>query len=307
MLKDILSEGLETPNYNSSAKEEIHMILEYSVSDQWAGITSSCANRVIFSHDVSNSRMLALDDVGDVVEQVLPDLVVLSGAHLLESQTELFWTQRLDYSSRILEAIVAPVHWELASIGNLKFFHRLAHKLFPKVESLGLNEQELVSVAKSCKAPFNFASLSSKPSVGVVSDLLHWLMLTFGSQDQSVLGRVHLHSLSFHIIVVRDQGAWLNTREAVMAGAREAGLQACATTVFNSSAFKLLLPGEFHVSSSDPDLSHLSLSAEGGWAEWSRDGFLYHLSPVLVCKNPSKTVGLGDAISASGLLHSQFK
>ena len=282
------------------------MILEYSVSEQWAGITSSCANRVIFSHDVSNSRMLALDDVSEVVEQIVPDLVVLSGAHLLESQTEPFWTQRLDDSSRILEAIVTPVHWELASVGNLKFFSSLALKLFPKVESLGLNEQELLSVAKSCNAPFNFATLPSKPSVGVVSDLLHWLMLTFGSHNKSVLGRVHLHSLSFHIIVVKDKGAWLNTRAAVMAGAREAGLQACGTTTFNSSMFKLLLPGKFYASSSDPNLSQLLLSAGNGWAEWSRDGFFYYLSPVLVCRSPSRTVGLGDAISASGLLHSQF-
>ena len=307
-LKGILNGAVETPSYNASSREEVHMILEYSVAEEWAGITSTCANRVIFSHDVSNSKMLALEDVKRIVQKVNPDLVVLSGAHLLESQTQEFWVQRLRDSSVILDAIMAPVHWELATVGNLKFFRNLADTLFSKVESLGLNEQELVSVAMSYNAPFDFANISSKPSVANVSDILHWLMSTFSSalNKQSVLTRVHLHSLGFHVIAVTQGGPWVNTREAVMAGTREAGLQACNMNTFNSTAFKILLPQHFHVSSSDPELSNYLLTAKDGWAEWYRGNVMYYLSPVLVCKNPFKTVGLGDAISASGLLHSQF-
>jgi hypothetical protein len=35
-------------------------------------------------------------------------------------------------------------------------------------------------------------------------------------------------------------------------------------------------------------------------------GVALALSPVLVCRKPAKTVGLGDAISATGLIHSQY-
>ena len=42
-------------------------------------------------------------------------------------------------------------------------------------------------------------------------------------------------------------------------------------------------------------------------SEFTHDGYnSFAFSPVLVCLNPEKTVGLGDAISATGLLYSQF-
>ena len=41
--------------------------------------------------------------------------------------------------------------------------------------------------------------------------------------------------------------------------------------------------------------------------EFEYEGFEFAFSPVLVCKKPRRTVGLGDAISATGLLYSQYK
>ncbi len=38
----------------------------------------------------------------------------------------------------------------------------------------------------------------------------------------------------------------------------------------------------------------------------SNDNIKLYICPVLVCKRPLKTVGLGDAISASGLLYNVF-
>uniref|UniRef100_A0A1I7WBH9 Uncharacterized protein n=1 Tax=Heterorhabditis bacteriophora TaxID=37862 RepID=A0A1I7WBH9_HETBA len=37
-----------------------------------------------------------------------------------------------------------------------------------------------------------------------------------------------------------------------------------------------------------------------------RDDVLFIYTPVLVCKFPSKTVGVDDALSTTGLLYSQF-
>jgi hypothetical protein len=36
---------------------------------------------------------------------------------------------------------------------------------------------------------------------------------------------------------------------------------------------------------------------------WSSNGITYVLTPVVVCGHPTKTVGLGDAISSMGLLY----
>lgn len=307
-MRTLLNPGIETPSYSMNAKEEVHMILEYSSEDEWGDLKSSCANRVIFSHDISNSKMVALEHVEEAVNTVSPDLVILSGAHLLEGQSSDFWVQRLHDAATVLETVSAPVHWELATVGDLEFCYHLAQVLFPRVESLGLNEQELLSVALSSKAPFDFNAIPSKPTIDYVSDLLHWLMVTYSSVSgkPSVLTRVHLHSLSFHVIAAVQGGPWTNNKESVMAGAQTAGLQACNMDAINSTAFKIILPNQFRISATDTILSNKLYTAVNGWTQWSRDRVMYYLSPVLVCKNPSKTVGLGDAISASGLLYSQF-
>ena len=287
------------------------MILEYSAGNQWGEVKSFCANRVIFSHDISNSNMVALEQVEESVAKFMPDLAILSGAHLLGDQTQEVWEQRLNHTATILEIVLRsiPVHWELATIGNLNFFQHLADSLFPRIQSLGLNEQELLSVAKSCGAPFDFENIPQKPDIELVSDLLHWLMLQYSSitGHSSTLSRVNLHSLMFHVIAVVQGGPWHNSKQAVMAGARVAGLQACDATAFNAFDFKLLNPEQFYVSRENIPLSEKVTYSKDGCIQWFRSGIHYYLSPVLVCNNPAKTVGLGDAISALGLIYSEFK
>ena len=221
----------ELPLVNST-DDEVHMILEYSSGDEWGQVRSFCANRVIFSHDVMNSRMVALEYIQESVNQFKPDLLVLSGAHLLGDQIQEVWKSRLTVTSNVLKNTPVPAHLELATIGNLFFFHQLAQALFMRIDSLGLNEQELLSVAKACDAPFDFNTISQKPDIDVVSDLLHWLMQTYSSiSGTSSLTRVHLHTLTFHVIAVVE-GTWKNSKQAVMAGAKIAGLQACDSTTF---------------------------------------------------------------------------
>lgn len=308
-LKSLLPDDVITPTHTIESNDEVHIILEYSAGSQWGEVRSSCANRIIISHDVSNSNMVALEFVRDTVQQFTPDLVVLSGAHLLEGLDKKVWKQHLNTIGELLDYTLdsIPVHWELATIGNLEFFHELANILFPRVNSLGLNEQELLSVAKSCNAPFDFNDVPQKPGIDWVSDLLHWLMLTYSSESNttrmSSLTRVHMHSLSFHLIATVERGPWFHNKEAVMAGARVAGLQACNIDTFSPNNFTVLHPKEFYVSRSDVVPIMLPKS---GWIHWSRDNINYHFSPVLVCINPTKTVGLGDAISALGLIYSRY-
>ena len=311
-LKNLLHPGIFTPTYFSgNGHDEIHMILEYPTGAQWGGIKSTCANRIIFSHDISNSKMMALENIEGAAQQFLPELVVLSGAHLLGGQPHETWMQRLKDITTLLDNVLkeVPVHWELATIGNMKFFQKLATLLFPKVNSIGLNEQELLSVARSSNAPFDFTSIPQKPGIEWVADLLHWLMSTFSSlhNKPSTLTRVHFHSLSFHMIATVEDGPWLNNRDAVMAGARVAGLQACDTDAFTIDAFKVLNPEYFHITNTDAKLKEVVMSSRTGWVEWTRGGINYFFSPVLVCKSPKKTVGLGDAISSLGLLYSGYQ
>ena len=309
-LRSLLNEQIATPSFTPESHDEIHMILEYAKGEVWGDITAACANRVIFSHDISNAKLVALELFKDSLTNFKPDLIVLSGAHLLDGQPRSFWERRLADIENLLDSIPhsVPVHWELATVGDLQYFFHLSNTLFPRIDSLGLNEQELLSAAKSAKAGFDFDSIPQKPGIGRISDLLHWLMSTYAKQSNSRLSRVHFHSLFFHIVVTSSGGPWYSVDDGLVAGARVAGLQACNVTSFTLSNFELKMPLDFALSKTDRELSrrHHYSSDSSHVVHWKRGGADYHLSPVLVCRAPVKTVGLGDAISSLGLLYTKF-
>ena len=312
-LRSLLQPHIHTPTFTPESRDEVHLIMEYPKGERWGGITSTCANRVIISHDVSNAKMVALEDFRQTLSSFKPDLVILSGAHLMQGETSDFKRKRLVDVARLLDDVPAttPVHSELATIGDLDYLRDLAETTFPRIDSLGLNEQELVSLAKSSGADFDFAHMPAKPNISLVSDLLHWLIQTHSSlgREKSRLTRVHFHTLSFHVIAtVMRPPHWANSKSAVLAGARIAGLQACDVEHFEAGKFELQVPLDFTLSVTDGVMSQhfVSLTPESGVVSWERGGVAYVFTPVLVCRAPSKTVGLGDAISSMGLLYSQF-
>lgn len=79
-----------------------------------------------------------------------PDLIVVSGFHLLDSQNESFWQNRItdaEYAFMRLPHSV-PVHLELASMSHCPVMVAIVTQLFPLVNSIGLNEQELAFISK---------------------------------------------------------------------------------------------------------------------------------------------------------------
>ena len=310
-LRSLLDKRIATPTFTTDSQDEIHMILEYSKGQRWGEVTAPCANRVIFSHDISNAKLVALESFQDSLEQFKPELIILSGAHLLDGQPKTFWEKRLADIAKLLDRIPSniPVHWELATVGDLHYFYHLSETLFPRIDSLGLNEQELLSAAKSTNASFDFDSIPKKPGVEWISDLLHWLVTTYTKRDDSRLSRVHFHSLAFHIVATPTNGPWHGAQDGLVAGAKVAGLQACNVMSFNPVDFELRMPLNFALSQTDHKLSSIHRYGSDDLSHivhWRREATDYYLSPVLVCREPTKTVGLGDAISSLGLLFTNF-
>ena len=85
-LKSLLHQDIITPYQIQS--DEVHLILEYFANEQYENIHSPAANRFIVSHDLYNSNMKLLDDFFENIKTLKPDLIILAGLHLLESQPE---------------------------------------------------------------------------------------------------------------------------------------------------------------------------------------------------------------------------
>ncbi|MEQ2159619.1 hypothetical protein GOODEAATRI_024893, partial [Goodea atripinnis] len=253
--------------------------------EKWASIQAPQANRFIFSHDVSNGAMSTLETFVASLEEFQPELVVLSGFHMMEGQGRELWGERLKEVRRCSEQQVLPV-----------------------VSSIGLNEQELLFLSQAAEGPHAaLPAWKGIPEVGRVSDILFWILEQHGRTDpssESDLTRIHFHTLAYHILATVD-GYWGNQAAAVMAGARVASSQACGLQAVDISKVELKAPLEFHSSHSGPG-KQLSLNPEEPVTVWHRGNITFHLSPVLVCKRPLRTVGLGDAISAEGLVYSEI-
>lgn len=63
--------------------------------EQWGVTQAPQANRFIFSHDVANGKMSAMETFVASIEEFQPDLVVLSGLHMMEGMGKNLWRERL--------------------------------------------------------------------------------------------------------------------------------------------------------------------------------------------------------------------
>ncbi|XP_019729441.1 ADP-dependent glucokinase [Hippocampus comes] len=311
-LHEMLDEQIVVPPGSLQEMDEYHLILEYKAGEQWGSTRAPQANRFIFSHDVSNGAMSSLETFVASLDEFQPDLVVLSGLHMMEGQGRQLWEDRLKEAVAAISDIRKdiPIHLELASMTDRDYMNSIMQEqVMPIVSSIGLNEQELLFLSQAGGGPHaHLAAWKGVPDVGQVSDILLWILERHGRSDPSSeadLTRVHFHTLAYHVLATVD-GHWANQAAAVMAGARVASSQACGTRAVDPTKVELKVPLSFHSSDSEPRVA-LTLDPAAPLTAWRRGNVTFHMTPVLVCKQPLRTVGLGDAISAEGLVYSEFK
>ncbi|XP_063170640.1 ADP-dependent glucokinase isoform X2 [Candoia aspera] len=308
-LHELLDENVMVPPESLQELDEYHLILEYQAGEEWGELRAPNANRFIFSHDLSNGAMNMLEVFVSSLEEFRPDLVVLSGFHMMEGQARELRQKRLLQAVTSISDIPmdVPIHLELAGMTDPDLMREIIHQIFLLVNSIGLNEQELLFLTQAALGPHaSLASWDGVPDVGVVSDIIFWILKEHGrtSAKASGLTRIHFHTLAYHLLATVD-GYWANQVAAVAAGARVAGTQACATQTIDVSKVFLKAPLEFATSKME-GAPRVSLNPKEPVSEWHRNGITFHYTPVLVCKSPLRTVGLGDAISAEGLLYSEI-
>ncbi|XP_026166641.1 ADP-dependent glucokinase isoform X2 [Mastacembelus armatus] len=310
-LHEMLDEQIVVPPDSLQETDEFHLILEYKAGEKWGSTQAPQANRFIFSHDVSNGEMSSLETFVASLEEFQPDLVVLSGLHMMEGQGRELWEERLKEAVSAIADIRKdiPIHLELASMTDKDFMNSIMQEVMPIVSSIGLNEQELLFLSQAGNGPHaDLAAWKGIPDVGPVSDILLWILEQHGRSDPSSeadLTRIHFHTLAYHILATVD-GYWGNQAAAVMAGARVASSQACGLQSIDVSKVELKASLEFHSSHTEPR-EKLSLNPTEPVTVWRRGNVTFYFTPVLVCKQPLRTVGLGDAISAEGLIYSEVK
>jgi len=195
-------------------------------------------------------------------------------------------------------------------------FDRVLVGINSNVDSLGFNEQEMSFMSQVGEGPFaeQFPIKSSSINAYKATEILDWLLTSFGRDKKDPdskrisyrLQRIHFHSLTYHMSATRGPD-WSNGAAALAAGARLAGKQACdgkgiAAEDLDPTTVELRIGQEVLLDQEKEN----NFNPQVAVTSWTRDDVLFIYTPVLVCKKPVKTVGLGDAISATGLMYSQF-
>lgn len=314
-LQSFLDKRIVIPEVMKQDSDEYHLILEYGVGESWGGHVSSCANRFIISHDVSNGQMTSMEKFFESVKSFDGELIVISGLHLLEGQPDELRKQKIEDLKMHLFQIppTVPIHLELASMTSVELMTDIAMNIFPHIDSIGLNEQELSFLSQVLEGPGDTSELEQwPPEIGLMADLLDWVLMTFGrnlryGSASSRLTRIHFHCLTYHMIAVLPR-TWANNNVAVAAGSRAASRQACDKEDLNAEDVELRTPEYFARSVQQWELRRNLVKHDEAnpVTSWRRDNVEYFFSAVLVCRQPKRTVGLGDCISATGLQYSNF-
>lgn len=118
--QELLHENIRIPESSLQDSDAVHLILEYSVGQTWGASTCPVATRFITSHDQANSIVEPLEEFFSVLELETPELIVLSGLHMMDGQDGNLIHQRMQIFLDELEGVPPhiPVHLELASMTN---------------------------------------------------------------------------------------------------------------------------------------------------------------------------------------------
>lgn len=220
-------------------------------------------------------------------------------------------------------AASTPVHLELASVGDINFMKEIINLAMLNIDSLGLNEQELGSVYVALNGKKYAQTAFKDPKVRTVVDAIKHLFRRVERERSEVLhsgstsgvvsrqiSRVHFHCLQFHIVALSPNAntgaskSWRDPKRSVSMGSLQAVRQACDNNTINVDDVDLMVPLRLEkVSGASEAPPHdLVIDPASPVVSWVEDKIEFYLAPVLVCKTPLKTVGLGDAISAMGLI-----
>ncbi|EGG23959.1 conditioned medium factor [Cavenderia fasciculata] len=316
--------------------DEVHLIMEYARNSSFGPIVTPRANRFIISNDNTNGNMMTLESFHQHLGkgEKTPELIVLSGLHLLSEENigqrldaMMSYMAKIPYSPLPRDLISnknIPIHLELASMSSAIATKLLATNVVPFIDSIGLNEQELGFIYVSTggkkfrleefKDPtpqvaveailhiFNLASkVNAKKAGGASTDAAGGGLPMMEAGEMMVgktrqLTRIHFHYLTYHIVAVRQSSAWSSERSkmAVSASSLEASNQACG---FQDIERKLPLTFEVDYRFTPGAKIKIKIDETYPVSTWKDDGIIINIAPVLVCKHPTKTVGLGDSIS----------
>lgn len=280
---------------------DVHLTLEYQTGDTIRGVTgvsSPRMNRYYMNADVHNARLTSAKALEEYMEKQ-PDakdhVLVVSGLQLADRERlQLDVGEGLDVIASTVSRHLGASHFESGAFEDEMIFEAAwSRGILHSVASIGLNEQELAMLDWKLHSPESPQprGSQSKPALEETLETTRKVLRTLSHNGS--LSRMHFHTLHFHAICY-DPDVWSSGAAAVAAGSAVTSELSCGDAFGkrDMSAFDLRYPGPVSCEAS---------TASEDEAEVGLKVVECCVAPVLVCKNPVRTAGLGDNISGAGL------
>ena len=226
-------------------EDDVHLIVEYAAgplfpSESDTQLSAPRANRFILT------RQQGLDFQLDLFARALRahaqrlGAVVLSGFHLLDSDSTPAEERRALFReiAALVRSLPATVltHLEVASTSDASLYADVAAHLLPAVRSVGANEQEIAALDDVLSSGSLADGYASQPEVGAALSRVVRVM------QRTNVSRLHLHSIAFQTICLRDAPhptaaaaaaaaalPWPHPRHSLLEAITTAAKQACDT------------------------------------------------------------------------------
>ena len=301
----------------------IHWILEFDKGAQLriGGLTVTCpkSNRFIATYDPLNFK-LSVDPGFDAAMQrtdVPVNTILLSGYQMLSeplpggadgsgvARIKDSWTRIQGWKAAHPDAVI---HFEFASTQDVKIRRALADDLVPEVDSVGCNEQELISILEVTGETADARECAGLDSVSLFNGLLRVF-------EKLGLRRVQLHMFGLYVTLLKPgQGrgpgfeaegnrngmAFAATLAAAKAGTGSLehadGLLWAHGRDVSDQSLKELVALDAHIK----QVYGKAGLAESGIAEL--EDFTLVAVPTILIDKPVTLVGMGDTISSLSLV-----
>ncbi|KAM3719074.1 putative ADP-dependent glucokinase [Dirofilaria immitis] len=298
----LLHPSIVRTNSTRIVKDELHVIIEYKQGEILDEYVAPASSRFITSHDQYSGSAVVIEMFFKAINEFSPDLVILTGVHLLQNQNKEMRMEKLRLIKRSLLQIEhnIPIHFQLGNMGNPDHVAEVLNRIVPHVDSLGMNEQELAFFSNVGNGPYTnlYPVFPGAIHVHKVVEMLYWLITKFGHDSSDPesknykyrLSRIHFHSLTFHLMVYKGAD-WSNLAAGLAAGAKVAALQSCKiTNDLNTDNLELRI-SKAHLLDKEVGKQYL-FEPQRPLASWMRNDVVFIYTPALICKFPTRTVVL---------------
>ena len=280
---------LPAEKFVNDVEPEAHYIFEYNIGTAFAAGKAVRSNRMIAC---PNTPIVFQERWEDVLPELAPmvDFAFLAGLNHMGDDYESAFARVAEHIRLLrLGNPRMTIHLELTSTQELMKLEKILDMVVRKVDSVGLNEGELLDVMDA------LGHMPERGPLGQVEGML--ALMSLGPK------RVHLHTMGYYLCKVR--GKEEPARDGMLYGA----------LVGAAAALKGCMPGPRDLEAA----MRVPVSQRGAdvlkafeqvWLKQDSDelatkgyleGFGLAAVPTKVVPEPRGTVGLGDMISSSSL------